>query len=1025
MWDFNATGSGADAPARNRERIGIMSACQRLPLPCRHAAWLATLAAAGCGGGGGGSGGPDAGITDPLLGTVRLLAHEPHADAVQVPLSVAILLTFDAPIALETLADEDTWLRADGSTDPVAGTFAAAGGNRVRFTPAQPLQPETDYTFQLSALTSDQAGRILDITASFSFRTFDDRPPAIAAVDVAAGAIGVARTRPFTITWNEPIAPASVTAATLFLRDQFGQRYDGRRVVSGATATLTPYADLPGDRQFTLVATTGIRDRAGNAMQAPSSTTFRTARDGVPPSVVGAWPGPGQTGISPLAQPTFRFDESMDPATVEAASLQFVDEFGAIVPFAVASSADQRTLRLRPATPLASNRRYTLTFVVGPAAATDVSGNGLAATQLRTFTTGTDATPPGLVRSEPAAGDAGVPGTASLFAQFNEELDAASVSASTVSLTAGGADWPLLIAQPALDALRATPLLALPPGSPCVLTLRGGPEGLRDRAGNPLPQDLAIAFQTSTDGTTPQVLVQPPDGAIDVAPNARVSIVFDAPMQPMTLTSGAITVTDDEGVPIAGTFAIGGANRVVVFTPAAPFASMTHYRVRIAGGANGPRRTTGNWLPGDVAARFRTGALADGTAPTVNATLNGIHASRRSGLAVPPSGFTVDVTLADAHGQWPDLGTIEVAFEGSGARPDAASLFATASISPGMLRVQVPADAPLAAGAWTLVVRARDLAGNPGQSPPLPFTVAAPSHAMLPFERPQVVWLRTDLDRDDNGRPDFDDDMLRLGFATASDPLGHNARLRRLILDGIVATASRMFGRGSRGEPIDAGSVALRFTTREPIRAIHMQMALGGLDPEGARNRGYGAESTGVLGRAWFDARNGNPAERNTSRSPGLGVFPGEMWLHQTRTHLQVWPSYVTAFAQKFRPLCPDMGGTPAGAHPLDSVVLAPGFDPAMATSAQRARWQTIMDAADDWATAIGIVLAHEIGHSVGLVAPGPAPGGLYGDSTLHNSYAGATDVMAASVGYEALTTLDYCFRDIDLAYLRQRVLMP
>jgi hypothetical protein len=1002
-----------------------MSASQRLPLPCRHAAWLAMVAAAGCGGGAGGGSGPDAGIGDLLLGTVRLLAHDPADGAVQVPLSATILLTFDAPIALETLADEDTWLRADGAASPVAGTFATAGANRVRFTPAQPLQPETDYTFQVSALTSDQAGRILDVTASFSFRTFDDRPPVIAAVDVAAGAIGVARTRPFTIAWNEPIAPASVTAATLFLRDQFGQRYDGRRVVNGASATLTPHADLPGDRQFTLVATTGIRDRAGNAMSATASTTFSTARDGVPPSVVGAWPGPGQTGISPLAQPTFQFDESMDPATVEATSLQFVDEFGAIVPFAIASSPDQRTLRLRPSTPLASNRRYTLTFLVGPSAATDVSGNGLAATQVRTFTTGTDATPPQLVRSEPAAGDAGVPGTASLFAQFDEELDAASVGEGTVSLTVGGASWPIVVARPALEAVRATPLLALPPGAPGVLTLRGGPEGLRDLAGNPLPADLTIAFQTSTDGTTPQALVQPADGAVDVATNARVSIVFDAPMQPATLTGGAIAVTDDAGTPIAGTLAVGTADRVAIFTPAGALAPLTYYRVRITGGAAGPRRTTGNWLPGDVAARFRTGALADGTAPTVNATLNGIHASRRNGLVVPPSGFTVDVALGDANGQWPDLGAVEVAFEGAGAGPDAAALFATASISPGNVRVQVPASAPLAVGSWTLVVRARDLAGNSGQAPPLPFTVAAPSHAVLPFERPQVVWLRTDLDRDDNGRPDFDDDLLRLGFATAGDPLGHNARLRRLVLDGIVATASRMFGRGSRGEPIDAGSVALRFTTREPIRAIHMQMALGGLDPEGPRNRGYGAESTGVLGRAWFDARNANPSERNTSRSPGLGVFPGEMWLHQTRTHLQVWPSYVTAFAQKFRPLCPDMGGTPAGAHPLDGVVLAPGFDPAAATSAQRARWQTIMDAADDWATAIGIVLAHEIGHSVGLVAPGPAPGGLFGDSSLHNTYAGATDVMAASVGYEALTTLDYRFRDIDLAYLRQRVLMP
>jgi hypothetical protein len=118
------------------------------------------------------------------------------------------------------------------------------------------------------------------------------------------------------------------------------------------------------------------------------------------------------------------------------------------------------------------------------------------------------------------------------------------------------------------------------------------------------------------------------------------------------------------------------------------------------------------------------------------------------------------------------------------------------------------------------------------------------------------------------------------------------------------------------------------------------------------------------------------------------------------------------------------MGGTPAGADPLDPIVLAPQFVYDTATAPQRARWITIMEAADDWATVMGIILAHEVGHSVGLVAPGPSPNGLFGDSSLHNTYASAAEVMSASVGYEAMTSLEYHFRDLDLAYLRQRVLL-
>ncbi len=985
-----------------------------------RAALLAAALLAACGGKGGG--GADAGVTETALGTVQLLTHEPHADAVQVALETTILLEFDAPIALETLADEDTWLRIDGSDSNVPGTFAIAAGGRVRFTPASPLQAETDYVFQLSALTSDQDGRILDVSTAFGFRTLDARPPALLGVDVAAGAVDVARTRAFTLTFDEPIGAASVTATTVFLRDQFGMRYESARTVAGPTVTLDPHADLPGDRLFTLVATSGILDRAGNALAATSNTVFRTALDATSPSVVTAWPPNGQLGVSPRADLRFVFDESMDPATVEAASLQFVDEFGSLVAFTTSSSPDQRTLRVRPAS-LVQNRRYTLSFLVGPAAATDVSGNGLVATQQRTFTTGTDGTAPAIAASEPVAGDTAVPTTTPIHVQFDQELDLAWVHAGTVTLLVNGNGWPVVVARTAIDTLRATPVQSLPTNARCQLVLRGGAEGLRDPAGNTLPQDLAIEFTTSADAGTPQAMLQPANGAIHVATNAGVVVVFDAPMQPATLV-GAIEVTTDTGAPVPGAFTLGEGDRSVRFTPSTAFTPGGQYRTTLRGGAAGPRRTTGNWLPGNQSARFQVGLANDFVPPTVAVTLNGIHASRRSGLVLPPSSFTVDVTASDANGQWPDMGSVEVLLAGPGAPPTPASLCALAAIGPGVFRVQMPATTPLAAGEWTVTARVRDLAGNAGQSTAVPFTVLAPSGSVLPFERPQVVWVRADLDRDGNGRPDTDDDLLRLGLASAGDPIGSNARMRRIVLDGIVATASRMFGRGSRGEPIDNGSVALRFTTREPIRATHMQMALGGYDPEGRRDRVFGDDSTGVLGRAWYDPRNGNPSERNTGTSPGLGVFPGEVWLYQSKAHLQVWPSFLTAFAEKFRPLCPDMGGTPAGLHTHDAVVLAPDFDPTTANSSRRARWQAIMDAADDWATVIGIVLAHEIGHSVGLVAPGPAPGGLYGDSSLHDSFAGATDVMAPSVGYESMTTLDYRFRDIDLAYLRQRVVL-
>jgi hypothetical protein len=982
-------------------------------------AGIATACGGGSSGGAGFGGGADA-----ALGVVQLLHHSPADGAVQIARGIAIDLEFDAVMALDSFADEDTWLRAAGSSTNVAGTFALGSPGRVRFTPRTQLAAETDYVFQLSALTCDETGRILDVTTAFTFRTFDATPPQLVSVDVANGAQDQSRSRTFTATFSEPVAPASVSAASCYLRDGFGIRYDGTRTVAGTAVTLDPSADLPGDRQFTLVLTGGITDSAGNALAATSTTSFRTVADTDAPAVVDAWPPMQSTGVSPRVQPTFAFDESMDPDSVEAASLLFQDEFGGIVAFRIDASADQRRLRVVPNAPLHANRRYTLAFLLGGAAATDVSGNVLEGTQARTFTTGADATPPAIATSMPGAGETRVPGSVVATVTFDEDLDPAWVGTDTVSLLVAGAPWTALVERPTPRVVRVTPVLTLPTNAVCTLLLRGGQDGLHDLAGNVLPADTTIAFTTSADAGTPGVMVLPADGAAGIARNVRVAIVFDAPMDPVTLTSSTLAVTDDLGTPLPGALTIDASGRAAHFTPSSAFTQQTWYRVRVAGGSAGVRRTSGNWLPADVTSRFRTGTGDDSIAPQVTATVNGVHPSRATGLVLPPSGFTVDVTATDAGTQVCDMGAVDVVLTGAGSGPSGASLRGSAVIGHGTLRVQVPSSTPLAAGAWTLSVRVPDLAGNVGQSTSLAFTVAQPDTGALPFERTQVVWVRTDLDRDGNGTADFADDMLRLGFATAGDPLGTNAWMGRLVLDGVLAQCARLYGRGDRGEPVDAGSVGIRFTTRQPIRVPHMQMALGGLDPEGARGRVYGDESSGVLGRAYYDYRNGNVAERNIATAPGLGVFPAEMWLYQTRIHTQVWPSYTTAFAQRFRPLCADMGGVPAGAHALDAVVLSPSFDYATATTAQRARWQTIMDAADDWATVIGIILAHEVGHSVGLVAPGPSPTGLFGDSSLHDSYAGASEVMAPSVGYEAMTSLAYAFRDLDLAYLRQRVLL-
>lgn len=994
----------------------------------RRACALGLLVLGACGSGSG-SGGPGGSGTAQLTGTLQLLESTPPDASLQVALDSTLQFHFDGALALESFQDEDTWLRPAEGGSNVPGTFTLAGANQTAvFRPSSQLQPEMDYLFQISPLTCDVDGRILERTVQVRFRSLDERPPTVLQASVSPGAQNVATRGSFMITFSESVRSDSVRTTSVYLRDTFGQAYALDLEVQQGRVLATPPADLPGNRNFVLAVqggSFGIKDVAGNALAQNWNVSFRTAADTTAPAVTSTWPTTGALGKSVLLQPEIRFSKSMDPGSVEPSSLLFQDEFGTIIPYRVRASRDQRTLRLEPQVPLQPGRRHTLAFVLGPAAACDVSGNQLTSTAALVFDTGSDQSAPVLVQSRPGEGESRVSINAASLLTFSEPLDPAFVDSRRVRLHAGGT---AVAAVAELiqggSVLRITPALDLPVATICTINLQGGPEGLHDLAGNPLAQDLQLSFTTAGDGSLPQCLLLPPDGQNGVAVAARISIVFDAPLDPTTVHAGTVQLFDEQGAGQAGTLTLERSNRVVAFQPTGLFLPGARYRSVVRSGPDGVREQSGNWLQQDQVANFRAGGSTDHTPPIVRVTLNRIDDTRKQGLVVPPSGFTIDVDASDQASSL-DPGSFRLELQGPGAGPSADTVYETAAIDYLELHWQVPATSALQPGDYSLIAHASDLSGNEGSSQALAFRVLAPSGGMLPFERTQVVWVRTDLDRDGNGRADFDDDLLRLGLAATGDPAGTNSNARKLLLDGIFAEVNRLLGRGPHGEILGSDSIAIRLCSRLPIGVPHMQIALGGFDPEGNRNRQFGEQSTGVLGRAFFDPRNGQMADRNIGVSPGLGVFPGEMFLYQAAIHLQVYPSFQTLFAQRFLPLQPDMGGTPAGLHPEDPAVLSPAFVWNTASSMQRARWQQVFQAADDWATVTGVVLAHEIGHAIGLTQPGPAPGGLYGDATFHNQFSGATEVMASSVGYEAMITLTHAFGDMNLAYLRQRVLLP
>ena len=203
----------------------------------------------------------------------------------------------------------------------------------------------------------------------------DTTPPTVTSRTPDNNATGVAVNTTVTATFNEPIAPATVTAASFTLSG--GVTGTVSLNPAGTIATFTPSASLANSTTYTATLTTAITDVAGNALAANHVWSFTTGAgaDTTPPTVFSRSPDNNATGVAVGTAVTGTFNEAIAPATLTAASFLLsagVDN----VTGAVSLNPAGTIATFTPSAPLADNTTYTATLTT---AITDVAGNALEA----------------------------------------------------------------------------------------------------------------------------------------------------------------------------------------------------------------------------------------------------------------------------------------------------------------------------------------------------------------------------------------------------------------------------------------------------------------------------------------------------------------------------------------------------------------------------------------------------------------------------------------------------------------------
>jgi N-acetylneuraminic acid mutarotase len=217
-------------------------------------------------------------------------------------------------------------------------------------------------------------------------RVPDTTPPAVESTSPTPGAAGVPVNAVIVATFNEAMAPASLSGATIALKDSADNPVAATvtYVPSSFTARLTPASPLAFSSSYRATVTTGVTDASGNALPAPYEIAFSTAAnpDATPPTVQSVSPVDGAACAPTAGSVTASFSEALDPGTINGNTFSVTGPGGLAVAGSVAYL--DRVASFTPATALAHASTYTAALATGIA---DLAGNATAAPYQWSFTT--------------------------------------------------------------------------------------------------------------------------------------------------------------------------------------------------------------------------------------------------------------------------------------------------------------------------------------------------------------------------------------------------------------------------------------------------------------------------------------------------------------------------------------------------------------------------------------------------------------------------------------------------------------
>ena len=434
-----------------------------------------------------------------------------------------------------------------------------------------PLDPSTYYRFTSYSMYDWAGNCCLSFNQYFyTNTTTDNTGPSVLSVSPPNGSTGIAVNSPVWVHFNAPLDPTAVPTNAITLNG--GTVSGSIAFESGDYSTLifTPSANLATSTVYS-VGVSGVQDTSGNPMAPFGGSTFTTAASATADTTHGTVTiTPTGNSVPVNTNVVFQLNKPVNPVTVNSSSMRIYDStIGHDVPGQIAISADLKTLTFAATTNFASQHQICV-YNGNPSYLYDLAGNNFNSASLCfTTTSAVDLTAPTVISVTPPNAAAGIGPNNPVVVTFSKPVNPGSLNYN-VAMYVGSALYTSSYNLSADSTTISFNTGNLPYGTTYTVVVS---PNVTDLAGNHLASQFISSFTTAPQPVVsrPSVnVMRPASGATGVPTTASVTFFTSAPMNPATVTSSTVHVSQN-GVLLNGAIDLAADDQAITFTPASGF----------------------------------------------------------------------------------------------------------------------------------------------------------------------------------------------------------------------------------------------------------------------------------------------------------------------------------------------------------------------------------------------------------------------------------------------------------------------